>query len=292
MVDVNKGALQSIGAREAAVAAREEAVLTGEGSAVLREQAKHLREEVARLRQELVVVREHATRQKVAAANENAEGLERQVTQLRDANEHLVVAAVEAQTRSEVSDHDKEQMSHAAHFDFLTDLPNRLLLNDRVSYAIGLAHRHRSKLAVLFLDLDRFKEVNDSLGHAVGDQLLQSVAQRLKAAIRSSDTISRLGGDEFVVLLSEIAHADDAARSAEKIRRAIARPHLIASHKLNIAASVGISIYPDDGLDADSLIKHADRVMYHAKENGRNNHQDPVERGLLDQDCWPSRSEK
>ena len=276
MVDAKKIRRQTAANRKAAVGAGER-VLDSDVAATLRDEAARfrevvagLREEVARLREELMSVPEGATRRKVAADDEAAEELERRVSHLRDANEQLVVAAVDAETRSEISERQKNQMSYAAHFDFLTDLPNRLLLSDRISHAIGLAHRHSSKLAVLLLDLDRFKEVNDSWGHAIGDQLLQSVAQRLKAEIRSSDTISRLGGDEFVVLLSEIAHADDAVLSAEKIRRAIARPYLIASHRLNIAASVGISIYPDDGLDADSLIKRADRAMYHAKNNGNN----------------------
>ena len=273
MVDAKKIRRQTAANRKAAVSAGERAVLDSDVSATLREEGARLREEVARLREELISVREAATRRNIADDDEDPEALERRLSRLRDANENLVVAAVDAQTRSEVSDRQKDQMAHAAHFDFLTDLPNRVLLNDRISHAIGLAHRHSRKLAVLLLDLDRFKEVNDSWGHAIGDQLLRSVAQRLKSEIRSSDTVSRLGGDEFVVLLSEIAHADDAVLSAEKIRRAIARPYLIASHRLNIAASVGISIYPDDGLDADSLVNRADRAMYHAKNNGRNSEQ-------------------
>jgi len=164
------------------------------------------------------------------------------------------------------------QATHLAQHDFLTDLPNRMLLNDRLTQAIALARRHGHRLAVLFLDLDRFKHVNDSLGHVIGDALLQSVAGRLVTCVRSSDTVSRQGGDEFVVLLSEIEHADDAATSAQKIIAALVAPHDVAHHQLHVTVTIGISLYPDDGPDAETLIKCADTAMYHAKESGRNNH--------------------
>jgi diguanylate cyclase (GGDEF)-like protein/PAS domain S-box-containing protein len=166
-----------------------------------------------------------------------------------------------------------QKMAHLAQHDFLTDLPNRMLFSDRVANAIALARRHGKRRAVLFLDLDRFKHINDSLGHATGDKLLQSVAQRLVACVRGSDTVSRQGGDEFVVLLSEIERAEDAALSAEKMLLALAAPHSIAEKELHITASIGISIYPDDGQDAETLIKCADSAMYHAKDKGRNNYQ-------------------
>jgi diguanylate cyclase (GGDEF)-like protein/PAS domain S-box-containing protein len=162
---------------------------------------------------------------------------------------------------------------YLAQHDFLTDLPNRMLLNDRLTQATALARRRGSHLAVLFIDLDRFKHVNDSLGHVIGDALLQSVARRLVASVRSSDTVSRQGGDEFVALLTEIAHAQDAAASAQKIIAALVVPHEIANHQLHITTTIGISIYPDDGLDAETLIKSADTAMYHAKANGRNSYQ-------------------
>jgi len=165
------------------------------------------------------------------------------------------------------------KMSHLAQHDFLTDLPNRLLLNDRLTQAIALARRDGNQLAVLFLDLDRFKHINDSLGHAIGDQLLQSVAERLAACVRTSDTVSRQGGDEFVILLSKVEHAKDAARSAEKMLAALTTSHRIAQHDLHVTVSIGIGIYPDDGQDAETLVKSADTAMYHAKENGRNNYQ-------------------
>ena len=165
------------------------------------------------------------------------------------------------------------QMAHSAHHDALTDLPNRLLLNDRLSHAIESARRHQRRLAVLFLDVDRFKQINDSLGHDVGDQLLRSVAGQLTKSVRSSDTVSRQGGDEFVVVLSEMEHASDAAVSADKLLGALAEPHQISGHELHITASIGVSVYPDDGTDAITLLKHADIAMYHAKEDGRGRHQ-------------------
>ena len=165
------------------------------------------------------------------------------------------------------------RMSYLAQHDSLTDLPNRILLNDRLNQAMALAHRHQQQLAVLFLDVDRFKHINDSLGHDVGDRLLQSVAQRLLGCVRKSDTVSRQGGDEFVILLSEVTRAQDAAVSAEKILMALSTPHRIDRHDLHVTASIGIVIYPDDGTEAETLMKHADFAMYHAKDSGRSNYQ-------------------
>jgi diguanylate cyclase (GGDEF)-like protein/PAS domain S-box-containing protein len=166
-----------------------------------------------------------------------------------------------------------QRLSHLAHHDFLTDLPNRLLFNDRLAQAMSAAQRHGEQLAVLFVDVDRFKHVNDSLGHAIGDQLLMSVAERLTDNVRGSDTVSRQGGDEFVILLSTIARAEDAAVSAVKILTALSMPHQIKEHELQITLSIGIAVYPDDGSDAESLVKHADVAMLNAKNNGRNNYQ-------------------
>jgi diguanylate cyclase (GGDEF)-like protein/PAS domain S-box-containing protein len=163
------------------------------------------------------------------------------------------------------------EMSHLAQHDALTDLPNRLMLNDRLAQAISLARRNRYQLAVLFLDLDGFKHINDSLGHSVGDKLLQSVAARLSACVRKSDTVSRQGGDEFVILLPEVTHAADAAVSAEKIIAEVKRVHSIGEHNLHITVSIGVSTYPDNGEDAEALIKNADTAMYHAKQGGRDN---------------------
>jgi diguanylate cyclase (GGDEF)-like protein/PAS domain S-box-containing protein len=162
------------------------------------------------------------------------------------------------------------RMSHLAQHDFLTDLPNPVLLSDRITQAIALADRYDRQLAVLFIDLDHFKRINDSLGHATGDKLLQSVALRLKACVRGSDAVARRGGDEFIVLLSEIARAEDAGRSADKIVAAVKAVHHIAGHELLVTISVGISIYPLHGADAEALLKSADAAMYQAKKDGRN----------------------
>jgi diguanylate cyclase (GGDEF)-like protein/PAS domain S-box-containing protein len=165
------------------------------------------------------------------------------------------------------------QMTHSAHHDVVTNLPNRLLLNDRITQSISLAHRQSRPFAVLFLDLDHFKKINDSLGHAAGDELLQSVSKRLSGCVRASDTVSRQGGDEFAVLLPEITHAEDAAKCASKIITAFHAPHIIGGRSVHIGASIGISLYPKDGIDAGTLIKNADMAMYHAKERGRGNFQ-------------------
>jgi diguanylate cyclase (GGDEF)-like protein/PAS domain S-box-containing protein len=165
------------------------------------------------------------------------------------------------------------KMTHLAQHDFLTNLPNRALLNDRIAQAISLAKRRNTRLAVLFLDLDNFKHINDSLGHATGDKLLQSVADRLCACVRGSDTVSRQGGDEFVILVTEDRFAENAALIADKILSTLATPHVIGEHELHVTTSIGISVYPTDGQDAESLIKNADTAMYSAKEKGRNNYQ-------------------
>jgi diguanylate cyclase (GGDEF)-like protein len=165
------------------------------------------------------------------------------------------------------------QMAHAAEHDFLTGLPNRMLLNDRVALAIGLAGRHKTRVAMLFLDLDGFKHINDSLGHSTGDKLLQSVARRLVACVRGADTVSRQGGDEFVVLLSESEQWEDAAVTAKRMLQAVAQGHSVDEHDLHVTISIGVSVYPDDGLDAETLIKNADTAMYQAKENGRQSYQ-------------------
>lgn len=165
------------------------------------------------------------------------------------------------------------RMSYLAQHDFLTELPNRMLLNDRLTQAIALAHRHGKSLAVLFLDVDHFKHINDSLGHAIGDELLKSIAHRLVTCVRNSDTVSRQGGDEFVVLLSEVARAEDVAFTADKILAAVSRPHRIDHKDLHVTVSVGIGVYPADGADAETLLKNADLALFHAKSHGRSNHQ-------------------
>jgi diguanylate cyclase (GGDEF)-like protein/PAS domain S-box-containing protein len=165
------------------------------------------------------------------------------------------------------------KMTHLAQHDLLTHLPNRLLLKDRVSQALGHAARRGKRVALLFLDLDRFKHINDSLGHAIGDKLLQHVAQRLLECVRATDTVCRHGGDEFVVLLSEIEQLQQVNMVADKLLRSIALPYVIDGHELHVSLSMGISIYPDDAQDPEVLARNADTAMYHAKEQGRANYQ-------------------
>ncbi len=161
------------------------------------------------------------------------------------------------------------EMIHTSEHDFLTGLPNRMLLNDRITQAIGLAGRYERQIAVLFLDLDGFKHINDSLGHSTGDKLLQSVAQALVGCVRASDTVSRQGGDEFVVLLIDMDGEDSAIVMAERILVAIAKPHAVGTNDLHVTASIGVSVFPYDGLDAETLIQSADTAMYQAKDQGR-----------------------
>ncbi len=165
------------------------------------------------------------------------------------------------------------EMTYTAQHDALTDLPNRLLFGERLTHAMSMAHRRHALLALMYLDVDRFKQVNDSLGHAIGDQLLQSIAQRLKGCVRDSDIVCRLGGDEFVILLSEVAHATDAAVSADKIRRAVGKLHCIEDRDLRVTVSIGIGVYPVDATDGDTLLRHADLAMLEAKARGRARHQ-------------------
>jgi diguanylate cyclase (GGDEF)-like protein/PAS domain S-box-containing protein len=161
------------------------------------------------------------------------------------------------------------QMTHSAEHDLLTGLPNRRLLHDRVNQSIVLARRDMKRVAVLYLDLDGFKYINDSLGHPTGDQLLQSIAKRLVDCVRGTDTVSRQGGDEFVILLSDVQQPEDAAVMANRMLHVVAKAHSIDQRDLHVTTSIGISVYPDDGQDAEALIKNADTAMYQAKENGR-----------------------
>jgi diguanylate cyclase (GGDEF)-like protein len=240
-------------------------LLEREAAVLAREQAADLRQETADLRDEIADEREEAMRD---AAERRAHG-----ETLLEANEHLVVAAIHSQTMTEVAEQATLLMSFKAERDFLTGLPNRALLADRLAQSIALAQRHGKRVALMYLDLDNFKGINDSLGHSVGDQLLVSTAKRLEGCVRHSDTVSRQGGDEFVVLLSEVEAVQDAARAADKLVKAMAEPHLIGGHRLNVTLSSGISLYPDDGADAEAVLTNADTAMYHAKRNGRNSYQ-------------------
>ncbi|MEO5797252.1 MAG: diguanylate cyclase [Rhodoferax sp.] len=231
-----------------------------------REAALTTREALVEQREKAVLLQEDAARAKEALADHTA-------TQLREANERLVVATVQAQTMTEAAEGATAQMSYMAQHDILTGLPNRALLTDRLAQSMALAQRHNQKVVLAYLDLDNFKYINDSLGHSVGDALLQAVAQRLSNCVRQSDTVCRQGGDEFVLLLAEVETAQDAARAAAMLVEATSEPYQVGKHQLQVSASIGLSIYPDDGSDVETLLRHADIAMYHAKKNGRCNFQ-------------------
>ena len=167
----------------------------------------------------------------------------------------------------------EEKIAHLAHYDLITDLPNRTLFYDRLEHAIAQARRYKQRVAVLFLDLDGFKKVNDNFGHQVGDGLLKGVATRLNENTRGMDTVARVGGDEFIFILNDIEHADNAAVVAKKVVDALAQPFIIKKNICMIGGSIGISIFPEDSVKAETLVKQADEAMYLAKNNGKNNYQ-------------------
>ncbi len=164
----------------------------------------------------------------------------------------------------------EERMQHTAHFDLLTDLPNRGLFFDRLGQALALARREERSGALMFLDLDRFKQVNDQLGHAAGDTLLIAVAQRLRGEVRESDTVARLAGDEFTVILPNLRDEHDATRVADKILAAIAQPLVIAGREVTVGVSIGIAFFPKHGNTVEQIVNAADNAMYLAKKTGRN----------------------
>jgi diguanylate cyclase (GGDEF)-like protein/PAS domain S-box-containing protein len=194
------------------------------------------------------------------------------VSLVRDAQDkpiHFVSQLTDITELKEAESHTRYMAEH----DFLTGLPSRALLLDRLGQAIGVARRNGSQLAVLFIDLDRFKNVNDSMGHSIGDKLLQRVAERLNRVVRGVDTVSRQGGDEFVIMLADIGNIAQLARIADNVMKEIALPYQIDDHEFHLTSSIGISIYPEDGKDIDTLLKNADVAMYHAKASGRNSYQ-------------------
>jgi diguanylate cyclase len=241
--------------RESSIQMREDAVGYRELQVLARETSATDREQTLRDAQDFTITQQDLNRQLVQA------------------NENLVIASIESHAMADDLEKSRAEMAHLANHDFLTDLPNRLQLYDRISQAITFATRHRTKLAVLFLDLDRFKSINDSLGHAIGDLLLRSVAERLQSAIRRSDTVSRQGGDEFVLLLSEVNEEETLRPKIEKIRQMISEPYRIAGNDLNIGVTIGVSIFPEHGDDTEKLIRCADLAMYHAKQRGRNQYE-------------------
>lgn len=259
--------------RETSATRREDAALIRENAANVREDTVYLREGAAQVREGEAYAREGSATSReveIRAAERLHVASRDHMTMLRQANASLVIASVAAHQLTEQVLVAKAEMDYLAHHDVLTALPNRLLLQDRLRQALELARRQGGQLAVMFIDLDQFKHINDSLGHPVGDQLLRSVAQRLVGCMRQSDTVSRQGGDEFVLLLPSIQQAEEAARSAQKVLAAFALPHAINHNDLYVTLSIGISIFPDNGADVETLLKSADTAMYYAKENGRN----------------------
>ncbi|MFO7594254.1 MAG: diguanylate cyclase [Pseudomonadota bacterium] len=167
----------------------------------------------------------------------------------------------------------EERLEHLAHYDQLTNLPNRILFNDRLEQALALAKREQRQLAILFLDLDGFKEVNDSLCHTAGDELLQQVAQRLTKCLRATDTVARFGGDEFTIVLPSVDSEESVVRIARKIGAEIAKPYDLHGSEARVTTSIGISLYPDDGEEPHKLVRFADNAMYYAKHHGKNHHE-------------------
>ncbi|MCC7322320.1 MAG: diguanylate cyclase [Gemmatimonadaceae bacterium] len=220
-------------------------------------QVEGARDELARLRREIALANERAG---VRAAD------------LVEANEQLVLATMQAHADVDESTRAHHLAAQAATLDALTSLPNRRLMLDRLGQSIATAKRHQSRLAVLFVDLDDFKQVNDALGHAGGDRVLQLTAEALAASVRGADTVSRHGGDEFLILLSEVNSAADAEAVAEKVIAAVSVAQRVGDVAVQVTASVGISLYPDDGIDATALIGHADTAMYQAKRRAPGSH--------------------
>ena len=191
-----------------------------------------------------------------------------QAGQLLEANQNLLVTALNNQADADAATKALALKAHLAEHDPLTQLPNRMLMLDRCAQAIAAARRHGGRLALLFLDLDHFKRINDDHGHAAGDEVLRQVAERLRGAVRDIDTVSRHGGDEFLVLLSEVARPCDPAVIAAKLRTAVNLPYRVGEQNLQLTASIGIALYPDDGDNGQALINHADAAMYRAKRQG------------------------
>jgi diguanylate cyclase (GGDEF)-like protein len=219
--------------------------------AALMQQADAIRADIVRSRHELAQVQRDIGGTRAA--------------QLVEANEQLVLAALQAETIAEAATGHLDELARTSQRDALTDTPNRALMLDRLQNAIALARRHVTRLAVLFLDLDQFKHINDTLGHGAGDEVLRLVARRIESVVRGSDTVSRHGGDEFLVLVGEVSRVSDAGVIAAKILAVLSAPSRVGDHMLRLSASLGIATYPEDGEDAATLISRADAAMYRSK---------------------------
>jgi diguanylate cyclase len=239
--------------------ARTNAAIDADGGArkllQLSEEADGLLTRLARLRQNLGEIRQAMHEAKAQSA-------------MAEANEQLALVALHAESVAETAVSELGELARSGQRDPLTGLPNRLLMMDRLDSAIAAARRQETRIGVLFIDLDDFKRINDTLGHAIGDEALKLAARRLQSAVRDSDTVSRHGGEEFLVLLPGISQAADAAAIARKLLAALAAPARAGDHRLQLSASVGITIYPEDAEDAQTLISRADAAMYRAKRRG------------------------
>jgi diguanylate cyclase (GGDEF)-like protein len=258
--------------------------------ALLQSQAENQRLELAKLRKEVTLAQGELARERrelskvqteLAQAQRNLTSVERDWSnlqqelrggyqaQLREANEQLVIATLTAESLAETAKGNLNEMVRVSQRDPLTNTPNRTLMLDRIENSIALARRYATRIAVLFIDVDNFKQINDTLGHAMGDVALQLVAQRLEGVVRNTDTVSRHSGDEFLVLLAEVGQVQDVIAIAEKMLGAI--HETVHSHQqLTISISIGIAIFPEDGIDPAGLISCADAAMYRAKKRGGN----------------------
>ncbi|MBV9892203.1 MAG: diguanylate cyclase [Rhizobacter sp.] len=226
----------------------------GRSLELLNAQADAVRAELAQLRRELAVVQEELSNLRTK--------------QVLEVNAELVQAAVHADSVAQTAVSSLDELARSTQHDELTGAPTRALLLDRLENAIAMAGRRSTRVGVIFVDLDGFKQINDSLGHAAGDQILQLATRRLESSVRESDSVSRHGGDEFVVLLAELGKPSDAAAVAQKMIETLQAPALIGPHKVTVSASLGISVYPEDGDDPITLIECADAAMYRAKRSG------------------------
>jgi diguanylate cyclase (GGDEF)-like protein len=221
----------------------------------LSREADALLHKLARLRHSLMDIR-RATREALVTPR------------LAEANQQLLLAALHAEAVAETAVSKLGELARSSQHDALTGLPNRVLTFDRLVNAIASAARHESRIAVLFIDFDNFKRINDTMGHATGDEALKLAARRLRTVLRGSDTVSRHGGEEFLVLLPEVASAQDAAQIAQKLLSALAAPARVCGHRLGLSASIGIAMYPEDGEEPHVLVDRADAAMYRSKRRG------------------------
>jgi diguanylate cyclase (GGDEF)-like protein len=249
---------------------RHKPVPSASGSLDRREAATDRREAALTVREAAVEQRENAAEAGMRKAWIKAEFNALKAGVARDANEQLVLSAVDDQERREEAELQTEQMSYLAEHDALTELPNRGMLSQRLEAALAHAEDSGAKVALMYLDIDHFKEINDTHGHLVGDKVLQSVARHLQACVRRSDTVCRQGGDEFLVLLPKLEDVEDCAIIARKLNQALALPHVVGELRIRVTLSIGICIYPDLATDGEALQANADAALYRAKAAGRN----------------------